>query len=122
MDVTSQVVFDGTHRVVIHLTGISEGENESNVVKVNVSELEPPCLTVTIDKVSYAVVGGLVELKWDEYERFAVLTEVGTELCFSKTGNLVNDVDGSDGNILLSTRGFDLNSAYDITLELIKRY
>ena len=63
---TSQTVYDGVRNVVMQFTGRSDGSGqETNVVKVDVSELTPSCAKVRIEKIVYEVDGGVIELLWD---------------------------------------------------------
>jgi len=126
MQVTTQTVVDGARNLVVHLTGLDTdgGGDESAVRKVDVSSLTPPCDSVKIHTIDYAVSGGSVQLLWDADVpvQFALLSGQGT-LDFRKFGGLVNDGGASaSGDILLSTIGFDLNANYDIKLEMTKKF
>ena len=121
---TSTVVNDGYHNHVVHLTGISDGSGqETNVTKVDVSSLMPPCAAVKIMKIQYTVSYGVVKLTWDALtpEDFLILDGQG-EFDYCRIGGLVNTVgDSATGDLLLSTLGFELNSTYSILLELVKK-
>src|SRR5690242_20714466 len=63
--VTSQILLDGSKKVVVLLTGSSDGSGESAVVKVDVSALTPAATTVRVDKITYDVNGEMITLAWD---------------------------------------------------------
>lgn len=121
---TSQILHDGVRNVVVQLTGISDGTGqETNVVKIDASELNPPADSgLKIKRVRYAVVGGVVQLSWaaDDPQPFLNLA-ISDEFDYAKIGGLKNGGgDTANGDILLSTIGFELNSSYSITLEMVK--
>jgi hypothetical protein len=122
---TSQILHDGVRNVVMQFTGISDGSGqEADVIKVDVSELMPPCDRVRIDKITHDVHGGVVTLSWaaDTPLVFAQLSGQN-ETCYRKEGGLQNNADESrTGDILLSTEGFELDSSYTIKLEMVKKF
>ncbi len=60
---TTQILHDGTKNVVMQFTGIADGNGgESNVVKVDVSELTPVPKSVKIQRVTYDVSGGVLQM------------------------------------------------------------
>ena len=121
---TSQLLHDGERNVVMQFTGRSDSEGqESNVVKVDVSELVPPCKSVKIGKVTFDVSGGLVILSWAADENVPFLNLSGANIIdYTKIGGLRNGADDTaTGDILLSTSGFDFGSAYSITIEMTKK-
>lgn len=123
---TTQVIYDGVHNAVMQFTGVGDGGgDETNALKVDCSALNPPCRSVAIKKITADVGYGVVEMLWDAPipVPFLELTEAGTPLNYKKINGLVNgsgDPDAS-GNILFSTKGFELNSTYSIILELRKK-
>lgn len=126
IEATQRTIYDGTRNVHVLLTGICDGtgSDENNVVKVDVSELNPVGNRVKIKEVEAAVSGGAVKLSWDAAppEDFLVL-EGNAEFCFESIDGLPNtaDAETATGDILLSTVGFDLNSTYSILLKMIKK-
>ena len=125
MATTSQMLHDGPRRLVMQFTGISDGQgDESNVVKVDVSELAPAAKSASVLKVTYDVSGGLLQLLWaaDEPVPFLTLTSVNT-IDYSSVMGLANGGgDSATGDILLSTLGFDAGASYFLTLEMVKKF
>ena len=63
MDTTIQIVHTGERNAIVHLTGrATDAVQESDVVKVDISELLPPARRVALRKIEYAVSGGQVTL------------------------------------------------------------
>ena len=123
MIVTSQILYEGIRNLTMQFTGRGEaGENETNVVKVDVSALTPPCARVRIRKISYDVAYGIVILSWDGPSPVEFLNLEGQETfdyCFE--GGLQNVVPSSNGDLLLSTKGFEANSVYSLKIEMAKK-
>jgi len=126
INTTSQILRDGARNLVMQFTGIADGPGqETNALKVDVSELSPLAATVAVERIDYAISGGEVDLAWDADVPviFATLSGQG---CFDycRVSGLQNNVADANrtGDILLSTRGFDLDSSYTVTLSMIKRY
>lgn len=119
---TQRTLHDGVRNAVIQITGVSDGSGtEDHVVKVDVSELKAK--SVKIRKISYDVGYGLVKLSWDALDPvdFAMLSLQG-EMDYSRIGGMINGGGGGvTGDILLTTSGFELNSSYTITFELVKK-
>ncbi len=123
--VTSAVLHDGRRNATMQFTGVSDGSGqETGVVKVDVSELNPRPVTVKVNRIEYAVDGGQVKLSWeaDVDVDFAVLSGQNIlDYCF--INGMVNSAGpGKNGDILLSTLGFEENSSYTIKLDLIKKF
>ena len=121
---TVQTLHDGERNLVMHLTGVSDGSgSETLVKKVDVSELTPACETVRVKKIAGSVDFGVVELWWDALVpvKFAELS--GTvDLDYSFVGGLTNHAGGGKtGDMLLSTVGFELNSTYNLHVEMVKK-
>src|SRR3990172_6426296 len=125
MDTTIQIVHTGERNAIVHLTGrATDAVQESDVVKVDISELLPPARRVALRKIEYAVSGGQVTLAWgaDSSVPFAEL-EGQEDLCFERAllQNSAESGTGVTGDIVLTTRGFDIGSTYTITLHMIKK-
>ena len=121
---TVQTLEEGVRNLVLQLTGVSDGAgSETLVKKVDVSELTPACESVKVRKISGSVDFGIVELWWDALTpvKFAELS--GTvDLDYSFVGGLTNHAGGGKtGDMLLSTVGFELNSTYNLQLEMVKK-
>lgn len=123
--VTSAILHDGRRNTVMQFTGVSDGSGqETGVVKVDVSTLNPPPVTVKIKKIEYSVNGGDITLSWDADADvdFAVLSGQGC-LDYCNMGGMVNNAEmGKTGDILLSTLGFEENSSYTLKLDMIKKF
>jgi hypothetical protein len=127
IEVTTQILYDGERNAVIQVTGRSDGSGqETNVVKVDVSELNPPPARVAIKTLTYDVAGGSIELLWaaDENVPFANL-EGSDCIDYQRIGGMQNGAWGelgANGDILLTTHGFELDSVYTLKFELKKKY
>lgn len=105
-------------------TGTLDTANESATAKVDVSALTPVPTKVKVDKIHYAVAGGLtVLLAWDATAdvTFAALSGSG---CLDATsfGGLHNNAgEGITGDVMFSTLGWAGVLSYTIVLEMTKR-
>ncbi len=120
---TSQILHDGVRNVVMQFTGLGDGvENETNVIKVDVSELNPPTRFVSIRKVRYDVAGGVLRLSWAADTPVPFLNLDGhDEFDYSRITAMVNGGgDTATGDIMFSTLGFEAGAMYSITIEMIK--
>lgn len=125
IEVTTQILHDGARNAVVQFTGRSDGTGqEISVVKVDVSELQPPARRVSVRELTYDVAGGAVTLSWDADTDVTFAQLQGSDsICYKMISGLKNTAgDGVTGDILLSTNGFELDSVYTIKLELIKKY
>ena len=122
---TSQVIYDGLRHCVMQFTRVGDGSgDETNALKVDVRALNPPCTSVAIKHITFDVGYGVVELLWDAAipTPFLELTESGAPIDYKRINGLVNGGGaGATGNILFSTKGFELNSTYSIILEMRKK-
>lgn len=122
---TSQIVYDGTRNCVMQFTGIGDGnDGENNVVKVDASELTPAPKSLKVTKITYDVNGGVVQLLWsaDAPVPFVNLISVN-EIDYGLTNGMPNGGgDTANGDILLSTLGFESGSSYNVTLEMVKKF
>lgn len=122
--VTSEYVFSGRRRKVLHLTNISDGTGESAVVKADISTLTfngnvVPSYT-TVDMIDYNIQGmSSVRLLWDHTtdDEIAVLpTGTGT-IDFNAIGGKTDPRStGGTGDIVLTTNGQVSGGTYDITI------
>lgn len=119
---TSRTLIDGARNLVMQFTGVSDGAGgqESNVVKVDVSELTPACRFISIRGFDYEVSGGILQLLWgaDDPVVFDNLAYAG-ERDYSRAPLVYT---GGNGDILFSTLGFDVGSSYSIKLEMTKKF
>lgn len=122
---TSLTLYDGARNTAMQFTGIGDGNgDETNVVKVRALDLVPIPKSLKIMKVTYDVSGGLLQLLWaaDAPVPFANLSAFNA-LDYTSIGGLVNQGgDTANGDILISTLGFDAGSSYTVTLEMVKKF
>ena len=122
---TTQVLHDGNRNVVMQFTGISDGAGaETNAVKVDVSELNPPARSVKVRKLTSNVDGGILQLSWaaDDPVPFLELRNGTHEIDYDKIMGLTNGGgDTANGDILFSTLGFEAGASYSVTLEMTKK-
>lgn len=121
---TTQTLHDGVRNLAMQWTGVSDGAgHENKVVKVDVSALTPPCAAVKVMKITGTVEYGIVELYWDALTpvKFAELSG-DVDLDYTMHGGLYNNAGGGKtGDMLLSTVGFELNSTYNLHVEMVKK-
>lgn len=125
LSVTVQKLEFGARNISFHLTGIGDGiapSNETLVKKIDVSQFVPISRTPRFHRISGVVSYGVVALYWEAATpvRCAALAD---QFCldFERIGGLTNGGGvTATGSILLSTLGFDLNSTYDILIEMVK--
>lgn len=126
METTQKVTYDGLRNVTVRLTGLGDGAGqETNVVKVDVSELNPPGGRVKLEEITYDVAYGVVKLSWanDPAPVDFLLLDGADRMVFRREGGLNNETDPESGNgdILLSTIGFEQNSSYSLILKMVKK-
>lgn len=134
MAITAQAyaAHDGLRNLRFRCLGLSDGtEQETNVTKIDMASLSPSFqarpVSVKVDKVTWSIIGpGTVTLAWDATPSpvpFAYLG-AGTSgpICFKGIDGLPNEADTPNGNIVLSTTGFENGSAYTVELEMTKKY
>lgn len=126
MITTSQVLYDGQGNVTMQFTGLSEGDNETLVTKVDVSALTPVPVSTKIMDVEYDVSGGLLQIFWDALDPVKFLELAGnSKICYERENGAVNkakDLPGFTGDIKISTVGFDVGSSYSFKLVMKKKY
>ncbi len=132
--VTTNTMMSGvrTKRVLVHLTGISDGTGETNVVKVDRSALLLPNVSEAPTKLHIASIRWnvqgftYVKLSWDHTadDTICLLTLNGYEN-YEEFGGLKDPntsgdvVTGAIGDILLTSVGPVSGATYDITLNVI---
>src|SRR3990167_10027668 len=121
---TVQTLHEGPRNLVMQWTGVSDGAGTENLVnRVDVSTPPPACDAVSVRKITGTVEFGIVELYWDALTpvKFAELS--GTiDLDYDRISGLRNNAGGGkNGDLLLSTVGFELDSTYNLQIEMIKK-
>lgn len=119
---TTQRLEFGSRNVAFNLTGLGDGLGQETLVKkVDGTTLTPISLKLRVERISGTVDFGVVVLYWDAPTpvRFAVLSGQ-VDIDFNRIGGLTNNAAYPTGSILLSTLGFELNSTYDLLIEMVK--
>ena len=124
--VTTTTVFNGSRKLVVHLTNVSDGTGESGVVKVDKSTftgpngLEPT--NFVLERVVYDVSSMRVLLTLDRTtDQTLVVLQGQGEINFTDSGGLLKAAAGDTGDILLTTANHASGDGYDITLYLRKK-
>jgi hypothetical protein len=130
--VASQTLLDGERMAIMKFTFQCDGSgNESKVLKVDVSALNPSasgkaCNGVAIQKIHAATHGLEVEIYWDattDILCWAVPQNSLYTIDFASFGGLTNNAGaGKTGDVLFSTLDAASGDFYAITLEMVKTY
>ena len=134
--VTSQTIVDTEKRVVMKFTNLSDGNGESAVKKVDVSELTAhpdgtACSQVTIDQIWYDIGGMRLAIDFDASTNVVALILGGSAAAGNVSGHWDyrsfggiknNSGSGITGDIDLTTHGHTNHDHYTIVLELRKSY
>ena|SRR3990167_9073451 len=119
----------GNRRVVVRLTGVSDGTGETDVRKVDLDLLKTqngkiPQRTV-VEEIKWHVFGMTVVLEWDRSPHAEIIriNENGVEnnghMCWRDVGGNVDPgLDDDTGDILLTSTNCTSGDNYDITLTL----
>ena len=128
---TNTIVYDNNQNLQVLLTGYSDGSpNDTLLVAVDLSQVTYTPPFVAIRKMDWDVNGGVVKLYWDAPDpvQFETLASIGNRN-YNYVGGLKNPTKnsefpnlGSNGNILLSTVGFDVGSSYTIRIQMRKKF
>lgn len=122
--VTSQTLFDGTGKIVMKFTNISDGTGEAAVLKVDVSTLTPAADEVRIEKIIYSTAGMSVDILWDattDVLAWHIPADRTGEFCFGKEFPIRNNAgSGKTGDIMFTTIGHSSGDRYTIVLEMRK--
>ena len=118
--VTSQVLFNGSKKVIKAFTSISDGTGESAALKVDISALIGAPTTVSIMKIWYEVVGMSVKVLFDHTTDDLALVLSGHGFWdFTSFGGLPDPAStGGTGDILFTTTGHSVGDTYTIIFEL----
>jgi len=118
--VTSQVIFNGSKKVIKAFTSVSDGTGEAAVQKVDISALIGAPTAVNIMKVWYDVVGMSVKILFDHTTDDTGLVLAGQGFFdFSSFGGIPDPASaGATGDILFTTVNHGISDTYTIVLEL----
>ena len=124
MQTKSQITYDNRLNTVWLFSGISEGDNETLVLKVDKSLLTDSPRLLKILHVEYEVVGGILQLLWEADDPVVIMNLASVNVFdYDRTGGLQNNAGPSaTGNILFSTIGFEIGSSYTIKLRMRKKF
>lgn len=119
--VSTQVILNGDHNVVIALSNVSDGTGESAVTKVAAATYGT---NLRIMKLHYSTDGMAVRLLWDadtDTVAWLIPANQSDSLDFTRFGGLKNSGGtGVTGNIAATTVGHSSGDTYSIVLELSK--
>ena len=126
--VTSKTIFNGTHKLIMQFTNLSDATGESNVVKVDKSAytgpngLEPTSLR--IDKIEGDIAGMEVAIIAD-HDTDEVVARLGGMGRFCQdyrcSGGLQTGGTGGSGDIMFTTNGQASGDSYNIVLHMTKK-
>ena len=116
----------GTRRVIVQLGCVSDGTGETDVVKIDLSELRMPDGTIptrsAVERLEYDIRGMRIGLEWDRapHAAIAILSEGQGFRDFRSEGGKVDPgVEGDrTGDIILTSDDADDGDNYDITIWL----
>lgn len=124
--VRSDIIFEGSRRLVVQLTSLSDGTGETDAIKVDKSSLvgpnglEPSHLVV--EKIQYDVTNMRVNLEWDYGTDVPIAVLQGAGIFdWKEQGGFLVKGSGGTGDIVLTTAGHAANEGYTITLHLRKK-
>lgn len=122
--VTTEYIYNGKKRKVLHLTNICDGTGESAVAKADISTLtfnrgEVPTYS-TVDMIDYNIQGFTsVRLLWDHTTDDEIATLPAGQGCidwYAYGGKTDPRTSGDTGDIKLTTAGNTSGATYDITI------
>lgn len=129
--VATQTLSHGSRNVIMRFTNTSDGTGESAVTKVTASALaQAPDAApshLKISKIRYQTKGMGLRILWDATTPLLALefpADRVDQLDFGDIG-LVNSAKGTggfNGNIKFTTVGAALNSSYEVTLHMTKKF
>lgn len=124
--VATTELFDDENLYVAKFTNLSDGTGESDVTKINVSDITVPCYLVQIDEIIWTCSGMSVNILWDAGTNVLAWTlpaDTWGHINFKKEygGPLVNTLAASyTGDVVFTTLGHAANEGYVITLVCTK--
>ncbi len=122
--VTTEYIYNGRRRKLLHLTGISDATGEAAVIKADISALTfaggiVPTYTA-VDMVEYNIQGyASIRLLWDHTtdDEIVTLPAGSGVIDFSAYGGKVDPrTAGGAGDIVLTTNGHTSGGTYDILI------
>ena len=120
--VATQIILDGSKKLVMKFTNLSDGTGESAIKKVDVSALS--ATKVKITKITFSTDGMAVQIWWDATTNVLAYTlakDQTNKIGFKKVGGLINNAGvGVTGDLLFTTNGHIAGASYSIVLEMDK--
>ena len=122
--VTTEYLYSGQHRKVLHCTNISDASGETSVIKADISTLtfnfgKVPTYTA-VDMIDYNIQGFTsVRLFWDHTadDEIAILPAGQGTIDWNAVGGKTDPrTSGGTGDILLTTAGAASGATYDLTI------
>jgi hypothetical protein len=129
--VTSQTILDGERLFIAKFTNFSDGTGETNVIKIDVSTLNPnsfglACNGVKLNKIYGTTHGMEVQILWDattDVFVWQIPQNSNYLMDFSSFGGIPNNAGaGKTGDVLFTTRDAGAGDMYSIVLECLKTY
>ena len=129
--VTSQTILDGERLFIAKFTNFSDGTGETNVIKIDVSTLNPnsfglACNGVKLNKIYGTTHGMEVQILWDattDVFAWQIPQNSNYLMDFSSFGGIPNNAGaGKTGDVLFTTRDQTAGDMYTIVLECLKTY
>ena len=129
--VATQTILDGEKMVVQKFTNVSDGTGETDVVKVDVSELisnarGQACTGVVIEKIWWQCIGMKVQILFNATTNVLCI-ELGENQSgyhvYTSFGGLTNNAGtGKNGDVLFTTVGHTSADTYTIIMSMRKEY
>ena len=129
--VASQTILDGERLFIAKFTNFSDGTGETNVIKIDVSTLNPnsfglACNGVKLNKIYGTTHGMEVQILWDattDVFAWQIPQNSNYLMDFSSFGGNPNNAGaGKTGDVLFTTRDAGAGDMYSIVLECLKTY
>jgi hypothetical protein len=129
--VASQTILDGERLFIAKFTNFSDGTGETNVIKIDVSTLNPnsfglACNGVKLNKIYGTTHGMEVQILWDattDVFVWQIPQNSNYLMDFSSFGGIPNNAGaGKTGDVLFTTRDASAGDMYSIVLECLKTY
>jgi hypothetical protein len=130
--VTTQTIEDGPRNLVMKFTNVSDSTGESEVVKVDVSDLSTQprtgaaCTSVTVTGIQFSTYNMSVSIFLDATANVLLTTlpeNYSDTLDFSDFTGIPNNAGtGVSGDILFTTNGAAAGDTYMIILKGVKNY
>jgi hypothetical protein len=125
--VTSKTIFNGTKRLTMQFTNVSDGTGEAAVVKVDKSTFTGPDGTepssIAIDKIEGTCTGMAVTITANHTSPITIAVCEGGHFCYDyrAQGGVQTSGAGSTGDIEFTTTGATSGDSYNIIMWMRKK-